>query len=515
MKKLFLSIKQHPVVYFLLTALFIGLNVLIDGTLIKGDDSGWFTTEDSYLLMSLLTLAAMLVILCFSAPFFLCAENGPNICNRVFLFYFPFAMYVILQTLQVIVFVFAFESFDISVSKLVIFAAIGLLTIFYWVVLLGIIYFAASNLAWYFIGVVAVFISPVALLYISNMALDLSDTLLYFVFTPAFLPMLLGSNPIVALIAAVPVITIFFVTLLAYMKNKIKLNSALIYKIFKLIVMCPVSLSAGVFLLKYYNVTDKYFVILYAFVTLLVFVILCSYAFQKYRFMTVTLITAVAVGIVAIIVLSPPIRIKQSQRPVAVPPESQDIDYVKIRLDGLEEYRLDYSFGSCIELNNRIIELRKGEYDSSAMRDDPDCLADVWNSISFNYTLKNGRTGAGYYDNLNDSVFDDFFIEYLRSDAYEASFDEFFLREETMLIQYVSEDPDRLVRELDKTKVEGIIDIYCDELDSTDEWAFYEPYDTLLIENANGSGDRNIYIPQSFAKTRDAIKNYMNQYTAY
>ncbi len=515
MKKLFSQIKQHPVLYFCLIMVFVLINLLFDGTLLESDSGSWFTTEDSFFILSMLTLAVLLIILWLSAPFFLCAENGPSIHKRILLLWFPFAIYIALQTLLFIAFTFVSIYFDITALSLITYALIGLTVTFFWTLIVSAIYFVSPTAMWYFLGVVAVFISPIGILHIYNIVFDLPDTLWFLALTPIALPHMVMENPIAVFIIALPVIAIFFVTMWAYNKDKLKLNSSLIYKIFKTIVTLLVSFSVGLLFAEYYGSNIERFILFYSIITVFTLIILGSYAFQKYRLMSIAIITAIVVGIVSVIILASPIRIKKSQRAAVIPPESQDIDYVKITLDGLEDYRLNYSFSSCVDLHNKIIELSKGEYDRNAGQNDPDCLANVWNEVTFNYTLKNGRTGARNYDNLNDPLFDEFFIEYLRSDVYEVSFDEFFNREETMRIQYVNEEPDSLVRELDKNKVEGIIDTYCDELDSADESAFYEPYETLLIENANGSGDRNIYIPESFTKTREVIKKYMNQYTAY
>ena len=121
MKKLFAQIKQHPVLYFCLAALFVGLNLLFDGTLLNFDSDSWFTLEESCFIVFIVTLAAMLLAIVCSAPFFLCAENGQSIIKRTLLFWMPFCIHIILQT-----------------AVFILFAVFSLtyLCFFYWVMLL-------------------------------------------------------------------------------------------------------------------------------------------------------------------------------------------------------------------------------------------------------------------------------------------------------------------------------------------------------------------------------------------
>ncbi len=511
MKKLILAIKQHPVFYFCLTAAYVLLNLLCDRNFFTNID-GWFDTNDSYGFMAIFILIITLVFLSFSAPFFLCAENGPSIHKRILKLWLPFGICITLQTIIFIIFNLTSRYFDYSILLMITFAIMGWVITFCWTLIVSALYFLSTTLWWYLLSVVAFFVSPIGITYGYITFFNSSNESLYLL-NPVILPFLALKSPIMFIVVAAAVIGIFLLTMWLYNKVKFKLNTSLIYKIFKVIVTFLVSFSVG-FLFRNYSNNIKNFTIIYSCVTVFTFIILLSYAFEKHVLMTISVITAMVVGVVAAIILN----VTNGTKPnisVVLPPDSKEIDYVRISLDEIEEYRLDYSFSSCVDLHNKITELERGGYDRNADRSDPDCLADVWNRVRFNYTLKDGRTGVSWHDDLNDPVFDEFFIEYLTSDAYEVSFDEFFNREETLIIQYVSESPDNFVRELDINVVEAIIETYCDELDSANTSAFYEPYKTLLIENANGSGDRYIYIPISFTKTFDIIKKHMNLYTAY
>jgi len=107
---------------------------------------------------------------------------------------------------------------------------------------------------------------------------------------------------------------------------------------------------------------------------------------------------------------------------------------------------------------------------------------------------------------LNNAAFDEAYIKFLQSDAYEYSLKNTIETGAEIEFSWCEENqPLRLTAML----VQEILDTYCKELQSADREAFYEEYGVITFTK---SKIRKLYVPASFTETRALMEELFEQY---
>jgi len=280
-----------------------------------------------------------------------------------------------------------------------------------------------------------------------------------------------------------------------------KINVTPFYAAYKIIVLLLTSLSVGFLPILFIEKVSSGYIFVYAAVTFVTLVALMLVVFKKYKLTLITVGAAlVAFALAAAITILPPL-LRDRKNTL---PEADQIESVKITLDSLESCVVTSDFDECLKLHGTIIEILERKF-TAGEDNHLDYTTNVWDEVTFWYTLKNGKTFVREYRHLDDMAFDSVFVSYLQSDMYQDSLKNTDTQREPVMRysgkQCVIEEHD----------VEDIVSTYCDELKNATDSDFYDNYTIVTLEHVYEL-PRDLHIPDSFTKTRDKIERLMFYY---
>lgn len=185
-------------------------------------------------------------------------------------------------------------------------------------------------------------------------------------------------------------------------------------------------------------------------------------------------------------------------------PDADDIESITFMLQYGDMIEITDNFDEVLSVNSDIIELfKKGclpqDIDSFPTRD---CLANCWQELYIEYTLKNGKRIHREYRDLIAPEFDDVFIKLAQSEAYLSSMRNNDM--ENLKIWYSSTE----WYELSEVEARELINTYCDEFSNADKTDFYQSLNFFEIEGLFENYESKLLVPVTFVKTRELISEY-------
>ncbi len=498
-------IKQHPILSWSLIILFVALNLFFDAGLFSDDN--FIGADGAHQISTYLMMLIVFVVVPMAAPVFLSEYEKPA-WKRICLLFAPFGTYVGAQTLVFLFFSLISRPFSEKIHPLLVvgMGALELAFVFLHIFLCAVVFFLSKNPRWYIFGFLSVNFSPCLIAFGILQICRVNPLWKNTSIKPAsYNPLLffLSKDIAVMIVSLFVTVTVCILVIWAYKKYSHKINFAPLYAVYEAYVLLLISLSVGFLpLLVIYDITETY-VFIYAALTFVTLVVLMLAVYKKYKATLITVgVTLLGVTLAAGIAFLPHLfRDKKTTLPKA-----DEIASVKITLDSLETCVITSDFDECLELHKSIIEILEKDFEAGE-DDNPAYTTNVWEDVIFWYTLKNGKTFIREYCDLKDIAFDSIFIDYLQSDMYQASLKNTNVRSEPVM-RYSKADGYEEQCIIDEYEVEDIISTYCDELKSAEYTDFYESYDTLMLDRVYEL-NRNIYIPVTFAKTRDKIEQIM------
>lgn len=494
-------IKQHPIVSWSLIVLFAILNLFFDRGLFS--DSNFIGADGVHQISTGFMLLIMIVVVPMAAPAFLSEYEKPA-WKRICLLFAPFGIYIFAQTLVFLFFNFVSKPFAHKIHPLLIVAlGVGeLALVFLYVFMCSVLFFLSEKPRWYLFGFLAVNFSPWLIAYGLEQISRADPLLKNLHITPAaYNPLLFlisfSRNIFVTIAAVIAALAVCILLMRVYKK----INVTPLYAAYKIIVLLLMSLSVGFLPLLFIEKISSGYIFVYAAVTFVTLVALMLVVFKKYKLTLITVGTSlVAIALAAAITILPPLLRDRKN----MLPEADEIESVKITLDSLESCVVASNFDECLELHGTIIEILERKF-TAGEDNHLDYTTNVWDKVTFWYTLKNGKTFVREYRHLDDMAFDSVFVSYLQSDMYHDSLKNTDTQREPVMRysgkQCVIEEHD----------VEDIISTYCDELKNATDSDFYDNYTTVTLEHVYEL-PRDLHIPNSFTKTRDKIDRLMFYY---
>lgn len=208
-------------------------------------------------------------------------------------------------------------------------------------------------------------------------------------------------------------------------------------------------------------------------------------------------------------------------------PKASQISEVDIFVDNDEYFTVKAHTKDILEAHEYLLGLFKQGYTENdhSSYDDPTCIADLWEDFDVTYTLKGGRIFSREYRRLNDPAFDEFYIKLIQSDMYSYSLCKTEIYKPVLSYEFKTGELNAfgksriLVKKCEPPEaiIQELLETYCEELKNAERSAFYEGFDTVVLENVYAYKDfksesRNIYLPLSFTKTREKINSIITEY---
>lgn len=192
-------------------------------------------------------------------------------------------------------------------------------------------------------------------------------------------------------------------------------------------------------------------------------------------------------------------------------PDADDIESITFSLQYGDTIEITDNFEEILSVNSDIIELfKKGclpqDIDSFPTRD---CLANCWQELCIDYTLKNGKRIHREYRDLIAPEFDDVFIKLAQSEAYLSSMRNNNM--ENLKIWYSTME----WYELSEDEARELINTYCDELSNADKTDFYQSLNFFEIDGLFENYESKLLVPVTFVKTREIISEYRHYANSY
>lgn len=527
LKRVFFSKDCIPV-YYILGAMFVFINMTLLPILFDLA-GGSFDANFACTIYITFGVIGIFILLSVTTPFYmknknteLTDEDKPQVSKwkRMLLLWIPFCLYIVAQTLLIGICALLTASFNQSFIVALFTCVASCILIFAWILLLTCLYFCTRSAFWYFVGFLVLNFAP---LIISGRCYDiynLNPLVPYEGWNPLqfnlfILSVLFVFHPIyLALVSSVIVgISAFVWRLCKKYSAKIL---AVLSPIYKIITIILIALSCGFmfsgsFKGKNYISTDYIICFL---ITALLIAILCSFfAFRKARLLVPMSITVLTVFLSSALILE---GIPASTHKEAYfIPEREKIESISLRFSStykleIENEHIDEFIGLHKILFKKFEEGHLFERTSSGYKE-PECLADLWENATVNYNLNNGESLYREYRHLYDSAFNEFFVEFFKSDIYADSLKKERMDNPEKLYYYDSENGRGKSCALPKSCAEKLLATYLDELKNADNSAFYEEYEIIEF-TGKYEKSRKIYVPLSFSETRKLAKEYLNTY---
>ncbi len=515
--------KEHVFVNWSMIVLLGFLNVILLPLLFQTDI--YFKANDMYEIFIVLVLLGVFLLLCgmtyvcFHQKHELIDEAKPimsawlkslSLCLHI-------CVFVIVQTLIFAVCSLLSPHFDVPLAQVLLDGIETIGTVFVWSVICLCLYILSGNSSWYFWGLIAFNFSPSIIgmgcyeIYNINPMLPYKDcnSLKFNIFVMS------GAlcSHFIYMALALGILIILICTILFVEKSKRTIELSIPSSIYKLIVIFLLSVAPAVAISILFRGEEQVLLIsaiLFFIVALSVALVVTYLMFKRKKpflhmcslFVAVTVSAALMFGAI-------PLVGKKSTYHL---PEKEEIQSVEIYLDSLERFEIDGYLEECIELHELLLEIFKEGHSSGKMSQEykePECIAELWNKVSFNYKLSNGKSLYRYYENLNDPAFDEFYIDFMKSELYISSLQKTNMDFPSMRYYYGEEDR---YCELSESSVRELLNTYCDELRAADTSAFYEEYRSVKLNGVYEYYDGILYIPMSFTKTLSLVAGYIEEY---
>lgn len=521
-------IKNIGALYFMLVALLIPLNITFVPPLFQtgGEILG---TDFGYLAFWLIDMAVLLFGLIFAVPALLSkgnhreedseAEGTQEDCpmwKRLIVAGLPICALTMLQTLAFAVCALASEFFDLSVIRILFVGIMVCGAVYLWMLICAVLYRLAGSGGWYLLGQLVLNFAFIIIadgclrIYNSNPLLPHRE-FNPFVFNIFALSGLIPfSLSYVSLILLVIVVAAFAFIIWRNLKKKKALNfvkTGLAYKIVTIILfsLSVAFLAVGESIKE--NTVSAGTVGLFFAVTLIPATGLTFIASRKNKSWVKIIIPVTAVAVAAALAMG--IASGAIVKKGYSLPEETDIKSINIRIDTYDDMEMEAHLDDCLAFHKTLLELFEEGYGQdpyTGQHPDADCLADVYNSFIIRYSLNNGRETYREYHNLNNAAFDEAYIKFLQSDAYEYSLKNTTEKGAEIEFSWCEE---KQPLQLTAMLVQEILVTYCKELQSADREAFYEEYGVITFTK---SKIRKLYVPASFTETRALMEELFEQY---
>lgn len=421
--------------YFLLAVMLVLLNLYFVPGVFFNNSDGWFDEAGIFSIgFVLIDIGCLLGILIYTPRCMrskVVEEGGERSVSpllRMFSLWLPFFGCIAFETLVGVVCSFIVGSKSWHFYEVL---ALGLFTavlLFFWVVVCVVLYYASGLVRWYVIGLLTLNFAPAIIAdgYSAISAACLMragqtiNFLRYNVFINQFA--FFGRISRILMVAAVIAAAVVGIPLF---RRKMKNREAFFAKVssvYRVAVTVVFSVALSLFLTKGLIGTEwglsATFVINYLLWSIVPAGLISWFGFKKdsrIKYMIIILIIVVIIGLIIVGVL--PLVLKARM----MPPSEDKIESCTISISQVGDIG---GKSECAELHGELLELfRQGYYPDryGSGYKNPECVADHWGSISFSYKLKNGKTEYYSYKNLNDRVFDEYFISLMKSDEYEES----------------------------------------------------------------------------------------------
>ena len=520
--------KDRKYFYGILLFLFIVSNVIfVLG--INAPSNNVFTSDDMPHLVILLMLLGFSVCIFVMTPFCLKKEyiqtNGdeeaqPSVLVKILSLWVPFCVHLIAQMLVFEICYMLSLGFDISFIFLLLTSAALCVLIFVWIIFCACLYMVTKSIHWYTIGLSALNIAPMVIsrgcyeIYNSNSLLP-HKSVNPLEFNPFLLSLSAAlARPWMFILISVVIIGVC-ACFLSRSEKRPETNSNALSTAYKIVVIFLISLS-GAFLLANRFVgegrIESNYNICFLGVALSAAILLACFTFRSKRLLLRTGITVFAVAVSSVFILGfIPARV---QNDAYILPDEEEIENVELFLDSLVHFKADKYFEDCIVLHEMLLDLFEEGYlpdETEQPYEKPKCIADLWDDIDFRYKLKNGEAFYREYRGLRDSAFDEFYINFLKSDMYAYSLQKTKMDNPAMRY-YPYGNVGGKWCELPESCVEELLKTYCDELKKADKSAFYEKYETISFTGVYDFSDMWLYIPLSFTNTRNLAEQYWDMY---
>lgn len=531
MRRLCFSRSRTPL-YIALTAIFVLLNLAFISSIIS-TDGFLFDETDIYYIFWMFAAAGILVLIFIMTPSCLGKQGTEpfdkdvaepsdtayleaSTCMKILSLWIPICFYIIAQTMVFGICRMLYPSFKISLFTDLATCIYLCYLIFVWIMICVCLYFAARSVRSYLFGLAVLNLAPIVIIggcfevYNSNVLTPHKNwnPLLLNPFT-VFAQML--GKPIFMLLCSM-VAAAVFVYIGHREKKGGRSGSPTVLVVYKMIAIILTSLSLAFLLIGFgQSMQISLKTVIIFFVAGLSSAILISYlTFRESKPFLQTGIIGFTVLISSSLIFG--IIPARAQQDAFVLPDKEEIESVRIFLDSMEETDASkHFFDECVDLHELLLDsFREGylpdEYDPPYK--EPECIADVWDTVTIDYKLKDGGTLYRYYRRLNAPAFDAFFIEYLKSDAYAYSLQQTVAAGREIRYFLYGENEHKWCK-LPRSCFEVLIMTYCAELKNADSSAFYENYEAVRLI---GENNRILYIPLSFTETRELLGDYTDRY---
>ncbi len=512
--------------YIILSLLFFISNLFFVPFLFARGNN-YINADGLYIIFIGLSLTGVFILLSVMTPLCLMKINtgeSDGAVNRVsaqfkmLALWIPFCLYVIAQMLVFAICSLISPEFNIPLTSILLTCAALCVLVFIWIIICSCLYFAAKSVIWYFAGFLALNFAPIIISWGCHGVYYVSSFEPYNDWNPLDhnLFIVLGASiqrPWIFL-AVASVIIGLFVFSWCLKKKCSETSLSAVSSVYKITVILAISLSVGFVLSRPFMTINK-MSLLYVFCfSVIVLSVAASFAFLAFRKNKLKLrmgLTVLPIVVSCALILG---GIPAKARYDAyILPDAEEIESVYFFLDSIESFETEEDFENCIELHKILLNLfKEGNLPDKQSQpyEEPECLADLWKVVLFNYKLKDGTYLSREYRHLVDPAFDSFYIEFLKSDTYLHSLQK--TEPDNPGIRYFySGNVYGMWCELSEDCMEELINTYCDELKNADESAFYEEFEVIELDGVYELS-RRIYVPLSFTNTRNLVKEYLNTY---
>ena len=397
---------------------------------------------------------------------------------------------------------------DASLLSILLIGLVCMLIAAVWTLVSSFVYCVAGSVMWYLAGMVIINFAPVLIvggcceIYNAHPSAPFAD------YNPLNFVTIIGLpavmiNSWVGFAVVVAVVGVILLLKWLNDRKKINIDRAVVYTVYKFVMIILVSLSVAFMLTSLETGDQKIsaaFVILFCVIALATAILMGFLVFKGKRIVKIVSVAlVVAVGCGCVFGVIPAVADADSE----FLPKARDVEKVSINLTSTMEIKGSTNVEDCVEIHEELLNLFEQGYESDRSNQayvEPKCIVDELEDFSVTYTLKNSKRVYRSYTNLRDPAFNTIFIKLLKSDFYLNSLKEINPYGNT--VRYNNRSVTFLVDEF-KT----LINTYVNEMKNASDSVFYKNYFSLRFQYSNGAEYyyTSIMIPVSFDKT----KNYL------
>lgn len=446
-------------------------------------------------------------------------DQQAGIVTRILALWLSISFNLVVQSVIYWFFSIISPAFTVSLLEIVL-SLIGIsLLAFVWVIFCTFIYLLANgSVKWYIIGFLTVNIAPMIIIdgcydvYNKSSLTGIYNSTNLLNFNPFIVTVRilepLENLWVIAAILAVAALVAFIYRFADKQKFINIVNGG-----YKFIITILISLAVGFVVCGAYTNAKLTLtkILTTIIVAVLTGVVISLITFGKKQLLKLlTVIILVAVFLSSVFICSPIINHNNEY----YLPDIDDIESIEFCLQNGEQIKITDNFDEILYINRDLIELFKKGYlpqdiDSYPTRD---CLANLWQDLTINYTLKNGqRVHKGYYD-LIAPEFDDIFIRLVQSEAYLSSIKNSTFAWDYTRIRYQSFSGKVYCAVPPINESRQFLQAYCDELANAEKSDFYEKVEHVEIAGIYYSDAGDLFLPPSFNQTRNLLHLYYEQY---